>query len=83
MFNAQPVRSRRFHKVSDEAASSDATSVVWMQATANGSQVFVALSTVVVLLVGIGFSSELRPDVRRPDRVHRDGPDECSVPRSG
>ena len=31
--------------------------VVWMQATANGSQVFVALSTVVVLLVGIGFSA--------------------------
>ena len=28
-----------------------------MQATANGSQVFVALSTVVVLLVGIGFSA--------------------------
>ena len=28
-----------------------------MQATANGSQVFVALSTVVVLLVGIGFHS--------------------------
>ena len=57
MFNAQPVRSKRFHKVSDEAASSDANSVVWMQATANGSQVFVALSTVVVLLVGIGFHS--------------------------
>jgi ATP-binding cassette subfamily B protein len=57
MFNAAPMRSRRFHKVSDEAAKSDATSVVWMQATANGSQVFVALSTVVVLLVGIGFSS--------------------------
>jgi ABC-type multidrug transport system fused ATPase/permease subunit len=57
MFNAQPVRSRRFHKASDEAARSDASSVVWMQATANGSQVFVALSTVVVLLVGIGFSA--------------------------
>ena len=31
--------------------------MMWMQATANGSQVFIALSTVVVLLVGIGFSS--------------------------
>jgi len=31
--------------------------VMWMQATANGSQVFIALSTVVVLLIGIGFSS--------------------------
>lgn len=57
MFNAQPLRSKRFHAVSDDAARSDASSVVWMQATANGSQVFVALSTVVVLLVGIGFSS--------------------------
>lgn len=57
MFNAQSVRSRRFHVLSENAASSSATSVVWMQATANGSQVFVALSTVVVLAVGIGFSS--------------------------
>ncbi|MFY9922340.1 MAG: ABC transporter ATP-binding protein [Mycobacterium sp.] len=57
MFNAQSLRSKRFRAVSEDAARSDATSVVWMQATANGSQVFVALSTVVVLLVGIGFSS--------------------------
>ena len=57
MFNAQSLRSRRFHEVSENAAKSSASSVVWMQATANGSQVFVALSTVVVLLVGIGFSS--------------------------
>ena len=40
-----------------DAAKSSASSAVWMQATANASQVFVALSTVVVLLVGIGFSS--------------------------
>ena len=57
MFNAQSMRSKRFHEVSDDAAESSAASVVWMQATANGAQVFVALSTVVVLLVGIGFSS--------------------------
>lgn len=57
MFNAQSMRSKRFHEVSDDAAKSSAASVVWMQATANGAQVFVALSTVVVLLVGIGFSS--------------------------
>jgi ATP-binding cassette subfamily B protein len=55
MFNAQPLRSKRFREVSEDAAKSDGTSVVWMQATANGSQVFVALSTVVVLLVGIGY----------------------------
>jgi ATP-binding cassette subfamily B protein len=57
LFNAQSVRSKRFHEVSDRAAKSDASTVMWMQATANGSQVFIALSTVVVLLVGIGFSS--------------------------
>lgn len=57
LFNAQSVRSRRFHDVSDDAAKSDASAVIWMQATANGSQVFIALSTVVVLLIGIGFSS--------------------------
>lgn len=55
-FNAQPVRSKRFHTVSEEAAKGSAASVVWMQATVNGSQIFVALSTVVVLLVGVGLS---------------------------
>ena len=57
MFNAQSLRSRRFHEVSEHAAKNSASAVVWMQATANGSQVFIALSTVVVLLVGIGFSA--------------------------
>ena len=52
-----------------------ATSVVWMQAMANGSQVFVALSTVVVLLVGIAFSASFGLTLGGPDRVHRDGPD--------
>lgn len=56
-FNAQPIRSKRFRAASENAAKSDANSVVWMQATANGSQVFVALSTVVVLIVGVGLSA--------------------------
>ena len=56
-FNAEPLRSKRFREVSEHSASSTANSVVWMQAMANGSQVFVALSTVVVLLVGIAFSA--------------------------
>lgn len=56
-FNAQSLRSKRFHAASDDSAKSKATSVVWMQAMANGSQVFVALSTVVVLLIGIAFSA--------------------------
>ena len=57
IFNAQSMRSRRFHEVSERAAKSDASITVWMQGTVNGSQVFIALSTVVVLLVGIGFSA--------------------------
>ncbi len=57
MFNAQSMRSKRFHELSEQAAKNSATSMIWMQATANGSQVFIALSTVVVLLVGIGFSA--------------------------
>jgi ATP-binding cassette subfamily B protein len=57
MLNAQPLRSKRFQEVSENAAKSSGITLVWMQATANGSQVFVALSTVVALLVGIGFSS--------------------------
>ena len=56
-FNAEPLRSKRFREVSERSATSTATSVVWMQAMANGSQVFVSLSTVVVLLVGIAFSA--------------------------
>lgn len=56
MLNAQPMRSKRFREVSGRAAECSARTTVWMQATANGSQVFVALSTVLVLLVGIGFS---------------------------
>ncbi|MDH6198505.1 ATP-binding cassette subfamily B protein [Mycobacterium frederiksbergense] len=58
MFNAQPVRSKRFHDVSEEAAKGSAASVVWTQATVNGSQIFVAVSTVIVLLVAVGFSSQ-------------------------
>ena len=57
MFNAQSLRSRRFFEMSENAAKSSASSVVWMQATANGSQVFIALSTVVVLVVAIAFSA--------------------------
>lgn len=56
MFNAQPLRSSRFREVSERAAECSARTTLWMQATANGSQIFVALSTVLVLLVGIGFS---------------------------
>ena len=56
MLNAQSLRSSRFRQVSERAAECSARTTVWMQATANGSQIFVAISTVLVLLVGIGFS---------------------------
>ena len=55
--NAQSLTQQAISRGVGEGRESDASSVVWMQATANGTQVFVALSTVVVLLVGIGFSS--------------------------
>jgi ATP-binding cassette subfamily B protein len=57
LFNAEPVRSSRFRVASGDAAKSDADSVVWMQATVNGSQIFVALSTVVVLIIGVAYSA--------------------------
>ena len=56
VFNAEAVRSRRFHDSSESAAKSTATMVVWIQATANGAQVFIALSTVLVLVCGVAFS---------------------------
>ena len=83
LFNAQSVRSKRFHEVSDNAAKSDASTAVWMQATANGSQVFIALSTVVVLLVGDRIQLELRPDVRRLDGLRRNGPDDVRCGPTG
>ncbi|ORA23074.1 ABC transporter ATP-binding protein [Mycobacterium aquaticum] len=57
LFNAESLRSRRFRAASEDAAKSDADSVVWMQATVNGSQIFVALSTVVVLIIGVAYSA--------------------------
>lgn len=56
-FNAEPLRSKRFRAASESSAKSAAKSVVWMQGMANGSQVFVSLSTVVVLVIGIAFSA--------------------------
>ncbi len=80
MFNAQSMRSRRFHEVSEEAAKSDASIVVWMQATANGSQVFVAAQYGRGVAGRHRVQRKLWSDVRRSDGVHRDGPDDV---RSG
>lgn len=53
VFNAQPKRSSRFLATSRAAAKYSSEMLVWVYASASGSQVFVALSTALVLLVGI------------------------------
>ncbi len=59
VFNAQQQRSEQFHEASRSAAKSTALMRIWIQAGTNGAQVFVALSTVLVLIVGIAFSARL------------------------
>jgi ATP-binding cassette subfamily B protein len=53
VFNAQPRRSQRFHAASRAAAKYSSQIVVWVYASASGSQIFIALSTALVLLLGI------------------------------
>ena len=53
VFNAQRRRSERFDKVSRAAAKSNAEMTAWVYAGASGAQIFVALSTALVLLVGV------------------------------
>jgi ATP-binding cassette subfamily B protein len=53
VFNAQPKRSRRFLAASRAAAKYSSEILVWVYASASGAQVFVALSTALVLLVGL------------------------------
>ena len=59
IFNAQQQRSEQFHEVSRSAAKSTAWMRIWMQAGTTGAQVFVAVSTVLVLIVGVAFSAGL------------------------
>ncbi|MDQ3821585.1 MAG: ABC transporter ATP-binding protein/permease, partial [Acidobacteriota bacterium] len=53
VFNAQPKRSSRFLAASRAAAKYSSEIVVWVYASASGSQIFVSLSTALVLIVGI------------------------------
>lgn len=55
--NLQDLRSTGFRQVSEKAARSSASITMWMQATANSAQIYITLSTVLVLLVGIVFGS--------------------------
>lgn len=57
IFHAEQRRSERFAKASRAAAKNSAMMVVWLQASSRSTQVFIALSTALVLIVGITFSS--------------------------
>ena len=57
VFNAQQRRSERFHEASESAAKSTALMLTWSTAGTTGAQVLVALSTVLVLIVGVAFST--------------------------
>jgi ATP-binding cassette, subfamily B, bacterial len=59
VFNAQRQRSRRFHEASEFAAKSVAAMTIWTNAGATSAQVLIALSTVLVLIVGVAFGASL------------------------
>lgn len=53
IFNAQGQRSERFYEASKEAAQNSAWMITWIHLTGNSAQVFIALSTALVLIVGV------------------------------
>lgn len=53
IFNAQQHRSERFHEASESAAKESAMIKVWLNVSNEGTQIFVALSTALVLIVGV------------------------------
>ncbi|WP_231743147.1 ABC transporter ATP-binding protein [Mycobacterium sp. GA-2829] len=57
IFHAEGRRSERFAEASEEAAKTSAMMVVWLQASSRSTQIFVALSTALVLIVGLAFST--------------------------
>jgi ATP-binding cassette, subfamily B, bacterial len=59
VFNAQRQRSERFHQASVLAAKSVAMMTFWTNAGTTSAQVLIALSTVLVLIVGVAFSASL------------------------
>jgi ATP-binding cassette, subfamily B, bacterial len=59
VFNAQKKRSERFNAVSSASARFNAEMIAWVYAGASGAQIFIALSTALVLLVGILFGRQL------------------------
>jgi ABC-type multidrug transport system fused ATPase/permease subunit len=59
IFNAQEQRSRRFFEASRDAAQNSAWMITWIHLTGNSAQVFIALSTALVLIVGITWGEAL------------------------
>ncbi|MDA2891249.1 ABC transporter ATP-binding protein [Mycolicibacterium sp. BiH015] len=57
VFHAERRRSERFREASSAAAKNSAMMVVWLQASSRSTQIFVALSTALVLIVGVAFSN--------------------------
>jgi ATP-binding cassette subfamily B protein len=59
IFNAQEQRSKRFYEASKDAAQNSAWMITWIHLTGNSAQVFIALSTALVLIVGITWGEAL------------------------
>jgi ABC-type multidrug transport system fused ATPase/permease subunit len=57
VFNAQQKRSHRFNIAARAVANSTSRMLIWMHVSNTSSQVYVAVSTAMVLLVGIMFGS--------------------------
>ena len=53
VFNAQKKRSDRFREASKSAAKSTASTTAWMSLSNSGAQVFISLTTAMVMLVAI------------------------------
>jgi ABC-type multidrug transport system fused ATPase/permease subunit len=63
VFNAQPQRSERFLDASGEAAKDLSMMMIWLQATSRSVQIFIAMSTALVLIMGVAFSAEFGLDL--------------------
>ena len=59
IFNAQQQRSQRFYEASKDAAQNSAWMITWIHLTGNSAQVFIALSTALVLIVGVAWGEAL------------------------
>src|SRR5882724_1687233 len=53
VFNAQPKRNERFRKASQQAAKATASTTAWMSLSNSGAQIFISLTTALILLSAI------------------------------